>query len=235
VASSRNDTPLEGFIIGRGVYHNWRTACVHNDDVQFRIDPAPLPLTALVLINVAIATFFGVVFWIVSRAQPVASGSVRESWLWALPLLGCATCAAGTIGVMREYLGEQRRGAWLIYDRTTGRVQLPREQKAFDRSEVVVQYITSPNPNNGDPDQCSEINLVECRDAGRRRWPLLRSIFNVRAFEWLVEPLLAHTDLEVVRVTRHCRSGAVTETRYRRGDQANQALDQTADRIQRNG
>jgi hypothetical protein len=50
----------------------------------------------------------------------------------------------------------------------------------------------------------------------RKRWPLLRSIFNVKAFDRMLKPLIEHTDLPVVRVEDEWLGWNVSERPYGR-------------------
>jgi hypothetical protein len=119
--------------------------------------------------------------------------------------------------VLYSYANARRLGPWLIYDKATGRVTLPRERVTFERQEIVhVQYITTrmfDRQGSSDGERSSEINLVTCRDGHRKRWPLLRSIANMRAFKYILKPLLKNTNLPVMRVEGG-RGWTVTEKPY---------------------
>jgi hypothetical protein len=207
------DVDPEKFIIGKGGYSNFRTACPYWDEGVFRIDPAPMPFVSIVVYNSIFAAFF-YGFHLVT--QHVAAGPLLVYWA---PLgVGLQTCAFFTAVVYYSFDNALRRGPWLIYDKATGRVDLPREGESFSRSEIVhLQYITTKRLSFGHVsgnDQLSELNLITCRGGVQKRWPLLRSIFNVRAFGWLLKPLLANTDLPVVRVKDEWLGWRVTETPY---------------------
>jgi hypothetical protein len=108
----------------------------------------------------------------------------------------------------------------MIYEKSTGRVTLPREGVSFERHEIVhVQYVTTKRLDWGgviNNDRLSELNLITCRDGERKRWPLLRSIFNIKAFDRLLKPLLEHTDLPVMRVEDQWLGWKITEKPYGR-------------------
>ena len=65
-------------------------------------------------------------------------------------------------------------------------------------------------------ERLSELNLITCRQGVRNRWPLLRSIFNVKAFDRMLKPLIEHTDLPVVRVEDEWLGWNVSERPYGR-------------------
>jgi hypothetical protein len=211
------DADAEKFIIGRGVYDNLRTARPYHDGRVFRIDPAPMPWRSMLVMNAVFVAFFFGFHWLTKHHAPGRPGP----WLvYGVPIgVGLVTCGLFTAIVYHSFDRARRRGPWLIYDKRTGRVELPREGLRFERSEVEhIQYITTKRLNSGgvvNNDQLSELNLVTCRGGERRRWPLLRSIANVRAFEWIVHPLLDHTDLEVVRVKDQWLGWEVTERSLR--------------------
>ena len=88
----------------------------------------------------------------------------------------------------------------------------------FERDEIIhLQYITTKRldlDERFENDQMSELNLLTCRDGERRRWPVLRSGLNVRAFEYVVKPLVEQTDLPVVRVKDQWLGWKITETPF---------------------
>ena len=213
MAKPPSDADPEKFIIGRGFYNNLRTARPYHDGRVFRIDPAPMPVVSMLILNAVIAAFCYGIHW---QAKHHGTGQPGRWVVYGVPLgIGMFTCVLFTAVVYYSYDQARRRGPWLIYHKATGRVELPRERLTFERSEVEhVQYITTKSLTWGgvlNNDQVSELNLVTCRGGERRRWALLRSIANVRALEWIVNPLLAHTDLEVVRVKDQWLGWKVTE------------------------
>ena len=132
--------------------------------------------------------------------------------------IGLLTCVLFTVIGYRSFARANRLGPWLIYHKQSGEVELPREGEKFDRSEIVhLQYITTKLLWWGgvlNNERYSEINLVTSRDGIRKRWPLLKSGFNVKAFEWLLKPLQEQTNLPVVRVQDEWWGWKVTETPY---------------------
>ena len=133
--------------------------------------------------------------------------------------IGLLTCALFTGTTYYRFSRDLRSGPWLAYDTKARRIELPREGEIFDRDEVVqLQYITTKRLDWGgviNNERLSELNLITCRDGIRKRWPLLRSIADVRAFDGLLGPLLAQTDLPVVRVEDEWLGWKVTERPYR--------------------
>ncbi len=211
------DTDPERFIIGRGSYDNLRTAIPFSDERVFRIDPRPMPVWSIIVYNGVFAAFFYGVHWTVEHF----AGGEAEAWMvYGVPIgLGLITCGLFTAIVYHLFDKARRLGPWLVYDKETGRVDVPREGVSFDRAEIVhVQYITTKRLDWGDVlnnDQLSELNLVTCRDGVRKRWPLLRSNFNIRAFDWLLKPLVHETELPVVRVRDKWLGWETTETPYK--------------------
>ncbi len=76
----------EKFIIGRGSYTNLRTAVPFDDKNEFRIDPAPMPITSIVILNTVFIAFFGAFYWVCSTYGDASK-----------PLIAPATIGIGTI------------------------------------------------------------------------------------------------------------------------------------------
>ena len=136
--------------------------------------------------------------------------------------LGLLTCLLFDGLVYLEFAAARRGEPWLIYDKTTGRVELPREHMSFERKETVhLQYITTKSltdPSIQDtsqaPSRRSELNLITLRDGVRQRWHLLRSSSAWNAFDGILLPLMRETDLPVVRVRDDLHGWKVTEEPY---------------------
>lgn len=211
------DADPERSIIGRGRYDNLQTAHPFSDERVFRIAPRPMPMWSIMVYNSVFAAFFCGVHWAVKHF----SDGQAEAWkVYGVPIgVGLMTCGLFTAIVYHSFRKAIRLGPWLVYDKLTGRVDLPREGVSFDRQEIVhVQYITTKRLDWGgvlNDDRPSELNLVTCRDGERRRWPLLRSILNVRAFDWILKPLIRETGLPVVRVKDEWLGWETTETPYK--------------------
>lgn len=210
------DVDPEKFIIGKGLYDNLQVARPYADDRVFRVDPAPMPWIAILVLNLVFIAFFCGFSWV---AENFTHGKAGPWFVYGAPIgLGLLTCVLVTGVVYYSFDKARRQGSWLVYDKGTGRVELPREGVAFDRSDVVhVQYITTKRlslQRIGDNDQLSELNLITCRNGVRKRWPMLRSIFNIKAFDRLLEQLLENTDLPVMRVKDEWLGWHVTETPY---------------------
>jgi hypothetical protein len=216
MAQALADVDPENYIIGLGSYSNLQTAIASADEHVFRLDPAPMPVRSLIILNLLFAAFF-VGFHLLFKY--VTHGEANPWFVYGAPFgVGLLTCGAFTGVVYWEFSNAQRLGPWLIYNKSNGSVELPREQLAFNRDEIVhLQYITTKRLNWGgtaNNERLSELNLMTCRNGERRRWPLLRSNNSARAFDRLLEPLLRETDLRVVRVQDEWLGWRVTETPY---------------------
>jgi hypothetical protein len=212
------DANPEKFIIGRRGYSNLQTATPYFDQQGFRIDPAPMPVRAIIVCNVVFAALCFGFFWV-----PWHYGG-KPAGLWVAALIGGGlfTCIGFTAIVYYSFDRARRLGPWLIFEKATGRVTLPRERMSFERHEIVhLQYVTTKRLDWGgvlNNDRLSELNLITCCGGERKRWPLLRSIFAVKAFDRLLKPLLEHTDLPVMRVKDQRLGWKITEKPYGRSD-----------------
>ncbi len=212
------DADPEKFIFGRGGYSNLRIARPYYDEQVFRIDPEPMPWLWIGIYNLFFASFFLAIHLLLKYVPHNGEGP----WVvYGVPIgFGLLTGVVFTALVYHEFARANRLGPWLIYNRQTGSVALPREGMEFQRQEIVhLQYITTKRLSLNaalNNDRLSELNLVTCRDGERKRWPLLRSIFNVWAFDRLLKPLLEQTNLPVVRVTDEWLGWKITEKPYGR-------------------
>src|SRR5262249_46575626 len=141
-----------------------------------------MPVVNIVILNLLFVAFFFGFFWVTWRY-----GSQEPGQAIALIIgTGLFTCVVFTVLVSYRFRRERQLGPWLIYEKATGRVTLPREGESFERQEIVhLQYVTTKRLDWGgvvNNDARSELNLITCRDGERRRWPLLRSIFTHWAF-----------------------------------------------------
>ena len=161
--------------------------------------------------SVIFVSFFSLMYWLAGRAE----GELEAIEKVAIIGTGAVVCGIFTVACVYIFRQENQRGPWLIYDRRTGRVELPREGVSFAREEIVhLQYITTKDLSWGSDagnERRSELNLVTVRSGQRERWPLLRSIITHKPFEHVVTPLLEHTDLPVVRVQDRWADWRVTE------------------------
>jgi hypothetical protein len=212
------DADPEKFIIGRGVYDNLQTATPVFENGVFRLAPTPMPLWTMVIYNIAFAAFCFGFHWMLKYHTHGEAGP----WaVYGAPIgIGLFTCMFFTAVVYIAFAKANRLGPWLIYDTKAGRIELPREREVFERKEIVhLQYITTKRLDWGgvvSNQRLSELNLITCRQGVRKRWPLLRSIFNVRAFDRMLKPLIEHTDLPVVRVEDEWLGWNVSERPYSR-------------------
>ncbi len=218
MAKPPSDADPEKFILGRGVYSNLQIARPYHDAHVFRIDPAPMPVWTILIYNLLfIAFFYG---WHLAIAH-LTHGNEAPWAVYGVPIgIGLLTCGLFTTIVCRSFANAQRLGPWLVYDKASGQVALPREGMTFDRQEIVhLQYITTKRLDWGgvvNNERLSELNLITTRDGTQKRWPLLRSNLNRKAFDRLLKPLLEHTDLPVVRVQDEWLGWRITETPYDR-------------------
>ena len=206
------DVNPEKFIIGRGAYTNLRTAVPFADSKEFRIDPAPMPFTAIVIINTVFVAFFGAFYWALSTYSNASETIISIATIG----IGTMTCVLFTAITCYSFYKARKDGPWLVVDKLTENVSLPREGVEFHANDVVhIQCITTKRLDLGgivNNDQLSEINLVTCVDGERKRWPILRSIFNVKAFDYIIEPLLKSTNVPVVRIVDERLDWDTTET-----------------------
>ena len=202
------------FIIGRGIYDNFQVARPYCDEHVFRIDPTPVPFGTIVIYNLMFIVFF-IGFALIAKnfadADPILA--------YVAPIcVGGVTCLAFTVIAYYRFSSEVHRGPWLIYDKSSKHVELPREGRVFHRNEIVhLQYITTKNLKRGrviNNDRTSELNLITSDGTDRHRWPLLRSIFTSKAFDSILRPLMQETDLPVVRVVDQWLGWKVTEEPY---------------------
>jgi len=212
------DADPEKFIIGRGVYSNLQTATPVFANGVFRLGPTPMPVWTIVIYNIVFAAFCFGFYWILEYHT---HGDAVPWAVYGAPIgVGLFTCTVFTVVVCVSFANANRLGPWLIYDTKAGRVELRRERETFERNEIVyIQYITIKHLDYGrvvSNWRPSELNLITCRGGVRKRWPLLRSIFNVNAFDRMLEPLIEHTDLPVVRVKDEWLGWNVTERPYGR-------------------
>lgn len=207
----------EKFIIGQGTYTNVQIARPCWDDQVFRIEPIPMPVRWIVIINlILVAVGFGCHCFLKN-----VFGELGPLFYYGAPLgatlLICGGLTAGLYGIVAD---ARRSGPWLIYDRATGQVELPRERVMFSRREIVhLQYVTTKRLGWGivmSNDRQSELNLITNRDGVRKRWPLLKSTLVSNAFDYILKPLVENTDLPVLRVQDGTFGWRITETPYGR-------------------
>ncbi|MEM9790044.1 MAG: hypothetical protein AAF842_06520 [Planctomycetota bacterium] len=194
------DVDRDRFVIGKGVYGQWRTAGLYRDTRVVRIDPKPPPYTYLVLFTLVLASIFAGFCWLITRLEELV-----EIWSWFYPLiltLGTASTITPPIIILLVHRVAMRHGTWFVYDRMTRRVTLPRSGETFDANEIVhLEYITTKRVQSRSNTRVTELNLVTNRDGRRQRWHLLSSIYLYRAFDDLLKPLIEETGLPAVRMT----------------------------------
>jgi hypothetical protein len=212
------DADPEKFILGKGTYSNQITYRAIHDETTFRIEPAPMPVASIIVHNVIFVAFFYGMYRLINA---VDNRFADEAWKLYAPLgVGLLTCVVYTLATWYFAAQALRLGTWLIYDKRDGSVTLPREGERFARNEIVhVQYVTTKSLSWGgaiNNDRRSELNLVTERDGDRRRWPLLRSIANVWAFDRFLKSVIAHTDLPIMRVEDEHWGWKITEKPFGR-------------------
>jgi hypothetical protein len=209
------DLDPEKFIIGRGLYDNLTLAQAYHDDEVFRIDPVPMPVASLVLHNVLFVAFFCAFGYAMHGSENYERSSAIHRALWdgVVGGIGLMTCAVYTLFTWHQVRQAQELGPWLICERHSGIVHVPREKVRFERGEVVhVQYITTKRlDEHPEYSQLSELNLITVVDGMRHRWPLLRSISCSGAFDGLLQELIEVTGLPAVRVKDTVRGWKTTE------------------------
>ena len=205
------DADPEKFIIGRGGYNNLQTWQPYHDEHVFRIDPAPMSVGFIIGHNILFAVFFIGIYWLITHdPHPMA-----DPWgpFYVLGI-GLFTGVGFTSLVYYYFDKERRLGPWLVYEKATRRVALPREGKIFERQEIIHLQSITTKPLDRSDEQLSELNLITYRDGERKRWPLLRSNWSEGMFDNVLKPLIDHTDLPVMQVTDSWLGWQITEKPY---------------------
>lgn len=222
MAKAPPDADPEKFIIGFTTHNgrnpgpctNLRVSRPYHDTDVFRIDPIPTPVWSVLFVNlIFIAVCYGF-HWALKNF----THNTAPPWaVYGIPVgIGAITCGTVTAVVYWTVAQAQRLGPWLIYDKATGRVELPRLGVTFDRQQIV--HLQSISTKQLDRDSIlnnprfSELNLVTSRDGIRERWPLLRSSLDLETYDYILKSLLENTDLPVVRVQDELLGWHVTET-----------------------
>ena len=210
------DADPDKFIIGSGTYSSLLTARVVCNGGAAIIQPAPVPVAMIAVVDLIFIAFFIGFSWVLKH---FSHGEAGPLVIYVVPIaIGFMTCIGFTVLVYYSFSREQRLGVWLIFDRATEAVTLPRENICFQRNEIVhLQYITTKRLGWGrvtNNQRLSELNLITCRNGQHQRWPLLRSIYNVKAFDYLLRPIAENTNLPIVRVTDEWLGWKTTEKPY---------------------
>jgi hypothetical protein len=174
-------------------------------------------------LNAIFVVFFGAFYWICSTYGNANAKLVTLATIG----IGTMTCGLFTAITYCSFAKARRLGPWLVVNKLTKKVTLPREGIEFDAAEIVYfQYITTKRLDWGgvvNNDRLSELNLVTFTNGERTRWPLLRSIFNDKAFEYIVEPLIEHTAIPVVRIVDEWFGWKTTETQLANNNAVNRS------------
>jgi hypothetical protein len=217
MAKPPSDADPEKFVIGHGHYTNLRISRPYYDDHVFRIDPIATPIWSVIILNLA---FVAVLYGFHWALKNLTHGDAGPWAVYGIPIgIGLLTCGGVTAAIYWTVANAQRLGPWLIYDKATGRVELPRQGVTFGRQEIVcLQDITTKRLDWGgvmNNERLSELNLITSRDGVRKRWPLLRSTLNQKAFDHILKSLVENTDLPVMQVRDEWLGWRVTETSYK--------------------
>jgi hypothetical protein len=206
------DLDPENFVDGKRWHLLGHPAVAYADDVQFRIDPAPVPpfpVFKVLALTLFYALFFGgCIAFLVTHHDP----GVSEFEIYAACTTAGLIASGGTLAVLviSRWLGvrELAGGPWLRFDKRTQQVELPRKKLAFELKEIVyLQYVTTASLElprtvfKGSTQGPSELNLVTMRGGKRERWNLVNSCYPSGAFEKVLDPLIEHAPIPVVRIT----------------------------------
>lgn len=209
----------EHMLIDAGSYHTLRTSAVRENGEQLCIVPKSLPVLPLILNNLLVAVIFAGFLW-----AGIEYGEMRPygSLMVAVVLLGVLTCGLLTLFFIYAYRKENQSGPWLVIEKATGRVTLPRDGLAFDREQIVhLQYVTGYTTEEyvrGEivTTQQSELNLLTCIDGHRKRWPIMRTL-GTGGLGKIAKRILKSTDVPLVRCKQHMLHRGVEVTDMRTG------------------
>ncbi len=214
------DANRENYILWEGSYDNLRTSIPYADDRVFRIEPRPFPFKEIIALNCLFVGFFVGAYYLIDYLREDWASDPFERFL--VPLftlgLGSITCLGCTAVYCWRFSRVKKLGTWLIYDKRTKAVSLPRLGLEFELSDIVyLQYITTMIPDRGiwqHNHHLSELNLVTVRDGKRERWNMLKSNIGRRAYNHILPSLLKHTEIPAVRIKQAFSSWDVTITPY---------------------
>ena len=170
----------------------------YSDDRVFRIDAAPFPWSTLICTNLLfVAAGYG--FHLALKHLSLSPGGPSAFVVYVAPFGPMLVACLGFTAAICWSCG----GApWLIYDKATGHVELPRQGLSFTRREVVrLDYIATKllHPvHQNTRTQSWALYLVTSRVGEQSRWPLARSLFANGPLDYIVLPLTQETDLPVV-------------------------------------
>lgn len=220
MANDRLQLDPEKFVIGEGCYTNQCSAMATANDHELVIRPYPLKqvVIGVAITNALMALVFGVIGWIhawVRKSVPFDT----DFFQLMVPVVGILTCIGYTVITLYTAIKEKERGPVLVFNKSTEEVTLPRDGVRLSSNQVMhLQYITTKRLQTGsiiNNDRMSELNLIAMVDGQRKRFPLLRLIGATNDFSYIVQPVLQHTTLDVVRITDTLYGWDVTETSMR--------------------
>ena len=119
---ARNEDDPEKFIIGLGSYTNLETAIPFENEIEFRIDPAPMPTTFMLVTNAVFVVLTFAFYWV---GTTYGNGDTLH---FALSILGIGalTCFGFTMFVYYAFDNARRSGPWLVINKLSNKVTLPR-------------------------------------------------------------------------------------------------------------
>lgn len=197
MAAHEHDEIAEYHVVGEGTYSNLRVAEVFEDDEVVAITPVKMPKAMLVGTNL-VFLLFGAGFYLAIHLMAPDQRMLALLAVAGIMVLTCGLFTAFTVYSVRK---ANRLGPWLIYEKATGRVILPRQDKQFGVEQIVcLQLITSKYFNFRDSEGgVSELNLITDIDGEQKRWVLLRDNATTKPLQYIADPLMALTDMPVMR------------------------------------
>lgn len=194
----------ENFIIGQAkCYDNLRVAVPTSTETEFRLDPGPMPILSMIVKPLLVIAFVVGSLWICMAIR--APGDIPLFAYVVATVVGLFNCVMFTVLPYFRFTHERRRGSWLIFDKATRRLHLPRLQQTFDFSDIYyLQYITTKklkSQSKDDPKRLTELNLVTRKNGEQKRWQLLTSSSTSdKFFDHLLWPLIHETRIPVMRL-----------------------------------
>lgn len=189
-----SEHPDTQYLLGNGSYHNIPTLRPISTEKEFRLDPKPLSLASLSLMNLLFAAVFAVLFALAYSRNP-------EPACFVILAVGLVTSLSYSTIVTTMHRNSQRKGPAFIFCRNTGSFQLPRHNESFaSGNHCWFECLTARTQNDQHGEACSEFNLVCQQDGKTRRWNIMRSIATVDPFDGLDKRIQHETGIVVRRI-----------------------------------
>jgi hypothetical protein len=174
----------------------WKT--IH-DQASFRIVPISFPWRAVIILNTLFVIF--AVGWIFAGFR-FAAADQHPLILISGISVGLLTCLFFTTFVHYRFRSERARGPWLIFDRASAMLSLPREKRRFPVSQTHLQFLYVQGYSH---DEGSELQLVADLPAAdgttQQAFLLMTSIFGEGGpIETLAQAIQTHTPIKVLRI-----------------------------------